>query len=57
VVALQPAGSSGNWAIAAGTASGSSSPSWAQLETSADNSGSGFSSGECSGCSGSWLVF
>jgi hypothetical protein len=45
---LQAAGSSGNWVIAAGTASGSSSPSWAQLEGSLDNRGSGFSSGTLS---------
>lgn len=43
--ALQPSGSSGNWVIAAGTASGSSSPSWVQLEGSVDSNGSGLSSG------------
>lgn len=43
--ALQPSGSSGNWVIAAGTASGSSSLSWVQLEGSVDSNGSGLSSG------------
>jgi hypothetical protein len=46
--ALQPPGSSGSWVIAAGTASGSSSPSWVQLEGSVDSNGARLSSGRYS---------